>query len=177
MSAAKSGSLTLASAVGSLAMKWLAPRVLRRFGFRSALIFNGLIATVGYAVCGFFRPGWPVAVIFAVLAACGFFMSFQFTAFNTIAYDEIPPERMSAATSFYATFQQLMLSLGICVGAGVLHLGTLAAGRSSPGFGEFTLAFLVVTGISALATIWNMRFSSRAGHELSGRSAATASKP
>ena len=36
MSAAKSGSITLASAVGSLAMKWLAPRVLRRFGFRSS---------------------------------------------------------------------------------------------------------------------------------------------
>ena len=32
---------------------------------------------------------WPL--IFAVLAACGFFMSFQFTAYNTIAYDEIPP--------------------------------------------------------------------------------------
>ena len=33
---------------------------------------------------------------------------------------------MSAATSFYATFQQLMLSLGICVGAVSLHLGMLA---------------------------------------------------
>jgi EmrB/QacA subfamily drug resistance transporter len=177
MSAAKSGSLTLASAIGSLAMKWLAPRLLRRFGFRSALIVNGLIGAAGYAVCGYFRPSWPVAAIFAVLVGCGFFMSFQFTAFNTIAYDEIPPERMSAATSFYATFQQLMLSLGICVGAGVLHLGMLAAGRSTPGFSEFTLAFLVVTAISALATIWNMQFSRRAGHELSGRSAATAAKP
>jgi hypothetical protein len=59
----------------------------------------------------------------------------------------------------------------------VLHLGTLAAGRSTPGFGEFTLAFLVVTGISALATPWNMQFSSRAGHELSGQSLATAGKP
>ena len=101
-------------------------------------------------------------------------MSFQFTAYNTIAYDEIPPERMSAATSFYATFQQLMLSLGICVGAGALHLGMLATRRSTPGFGDFTLAFLVVTAISASATIWNMQFSRRAGHELSGRSAATA---
>ena len=60
-------------------------------------------------------------------------MSFQFTAYNTIAYDEIPPERMSAATSFYATFQQLMLSLGICVGAGALHLGMLAAAPVDPG--------------------------------------------
>jgi hypothetical protein len=110
-----------------------------------------------------------VAAIFAVLAACGFFMSFQFTAYNTIAYDEIPPERMSAATSFYATFQQLMLSLGICVGAGALHIGMLAAHARTPSLPDFTLAFLVVTAISALATIWNLRFAADAGEELSGR--------
>ncbi|MDB5461502.1 MAG: transporter, partial [Caulobacteraceae bacterium] len=164
-----SGTITIAGAIGSVAMKWLAPGVLKRFGFRSCMIFNVLIASAGYAVCGFFRPAWPVAAIFAVLAACGFFMSFQFTAYNTIAYDEIPPERMSAATSFYATFQQLMLSLGICVGAAALHVGMLAAHRSTPGLWDFTLAFLVVTGVSALATVWNMRFSSQAGNELSGR--------
>jgi len=170
MSAAASGTITIAGAIGSLGMKWLAPKLLRRFGFRSSLIVNGLIASGGYAVCGFFRPAWPVTVIFAVLAACGFFMSFQFTAYNTIAYDEIPPERMSAATSFYATFQQLMLSLGICVGAAALHVGMLATHKTTPGLGQFTWAFLVVTVVSASATLWNMRFSDTAGDELSGRS-------
>lgn len=171
MSAAASGSITIAGAIGSLGMKWLAPGALKRFGFRSSLIVNGLIASAGYAVCGFFRPTWPVAAVFAVLAACGFFMSFQFTAYNTIAYDEIPPERMSAATSFYATFQQLMLSLGICVGAVALRIGMVTAHRSTPGLGDFTVAFWVVTAVSALATIWNMRFSDDAGDALSGRSA------
>ena len=32
----------------------------RRFGFRNSLIVNGLIASAGYAVCGLFRPGWPM---------------------------------------------------------------------------------------------------------------------
>jgi EmrB/QacA subfamily drug resistance transporter len=173
MSAAASGSITIAGAIGSLGMKWLAPAALRRFGFRNSLIFNGLIASAGYAVCGFFRPGWPVAAIFAVLMASGFFMSFQFTAYNTIAYDEIPPERMSAATSFYATFQQLMLSLGICVGAVTLHIGMLVTRRGTPGFGDFTVAFWVVTAISALATMWNSRFAPNAGDALAGRAAVT----
>ncbi len=172
MTAAESGTITIAGAIGSLSMKWLAPGLLRRFGFRTSLVVNGLIASAGYAICGLFRPTWPVATIFAVLACCGFFMSFQFTAYNTIAYDEIPPERMSSATSFYATFQQLMLSLGICVGALALNLGMLASGRSKPGLGDFTLAFLVVTAISALATIWNLRLSDDAGAALSGRTAA-----
>ena len=169
MSAAASGSITIAGAIGSFGMKWIAPAALRRFGFRNSLIVNGLVASGGYAVCGFFRPAWPIAAIFAVLAACGFFMSFQFTAYNTIAYDEIPPERMSQATSFYATFQQLMLSLGICVGAVSLHIGMQLTRRSTPGFGDFTLAFWVVTAISALATIWNARFHVDAGAGLAGR--------
>jgi len=169
MTAAASGLVTIAGAIGSLGMKWLAPWLLRRFGFRASLVVNGLIASGGYAVCALFRPAWPIAAIFAVLAACGFFMSFQFTAYNTIAYDEIPPERMSAATSFYATFQQLMLSLGICVGAGALHVGMLATDARSPRLSDFTLAFLVVTAVSALATIWNLRFAPDAGEELSGR--------
>jgi EmrB/QacA subfamily drug resistance transporter len=169
MTAAASGMITIAGAIGSLGMKWLAPWLLRRFGFRGSLVVNGLIASGGYAVCAAFRPSWPIATIFAVLAACGFFMSFQFTAYNTIAYDEIPPERMSAATSFYATFQQLMLSLGICVGALALHVGMLATARRTPQLSDFTLAFLVVTAVSALATIWNLRFAPDAGEELSGR--------
>jgi MFS family permease len=169
MSAAASGLVTIAGAIGSLGMKWLAPWLLRRFGFRNSLVVNGLIASGGYAVCAAFRPSWPIAGIFAVLAACGFFMSFQFTAYNTIAYDEIPPERMSAATSFYATFQQLMLSLGICVGALALHVGMLATARRTPQLSDFTLAFLMVTAVSALATIWNLRFAADAGEELSGR--------
>jgi len=169
LSAVVSGSITLAGAIGSFTMKGLAPRLLKRFGFRHILIVNGLAGSAGYALCGFFRPGWPPALIFGVLAACGFCMSLQFTAYNTIAYDEIPSERMSAATSFYATFQQLMLSLGICVGAGALHAAMLAARQATPGLAQFTFAFLVVTSISALATVWHMRFSPTAGDELSGR--------
>lgn len=169
-SAAASGSLTIAGALGSLTMKWLAPRVLKRYGFRTTLIVNGLAASLGYTVCALFRPGWPTPAIFAVLVIAGFFMSLQFTAYNTIAYDEIPPPRMSDATSFYATFQQLMLSMGICVGAISLELGMLVSHRSQPGLPDFTLAFLVVTAISMSATYWHMRFARNAGDDMSGRS-------
>jgi EmrB/QacA subfamily drug resistance transporter len=169
MTAAMSGLITIAGAIGSLGMKWLAPWALKKFGFRNALIVNGLIASGGYAVCALFRPGWPTAAIFGVLAACGFFMSFQFTAYNTIAYDEIPPQRMSSAASFYATFQQLMLSLGICVAAGSLRVGMLATHRTTLTLGDFSLAFLAVTAISAVATVWHLKFAPDAGDQLSGR--------
>jgi EmrB/QacA subfamily drug resistance transporter len=171
LTAAASGTITIAGAMGSLVMKGLAPRVLRRFGFRRSMIVCGIVATAGYALCGFFRPSWPMPLIFAVLVVCGFFMSFQFTAYNTIAYDEIPAERMSAATSFYSTFQQLTLSLGICAGAAALNVAMLAGGRAIPIPRDFTIAFLVVTAISALATVWNRRFAADAGAAMSGHGA------
>ena len=102
-------------------MKGLAVPILRRLGFRTSLTVIGVLAACSYAVCGLFRPGWPFPLIFAVLVVSGFLMSFQFTAYNTIAFDEIVPERMSGANAFYSTFQQLTLSLGH------LHRGGRAA--------------------------------------------------
>ena len=168
MTAAQSGSIVLATAIGSLAMKAFAPRLLRRYGFRRSLIVNGVVASCGYALCALFRPGLPPAAIFAVLVGCGFFMSFQFTAYNTVAYDEIPHDRMSAATSFYTTFQQLMLSVGICVAAVALQGSMVLRGHGSVQLADFSTAFLIVTGISLLATIPNLRFSADAGTEISG---------
>jgi MFS family permease len=169
LSAATSGTITVATAMGSLAMKPLAPRILRRFGFRNGLTALGLLATAGYAMCAAFRPDWPLPAIFAALLFCGFCMSFQFTAYNTIAYDEIEARRMSKATSFYATFQQLTLSMGICLAASALHVAMLVSGDDRPALGDFSAAFLTVTAVSLLATIWNLRFAADAGADFTGR--------
>jgi EmrB/QacA subfamily drug resistance transporter len=171
LSAAQSGVMTVAGALGSFGMKGLARRILRRFGFRSSLLVMGVLGTGAYAVCGVFRPGWPMPAIFVVLVVSGFLLSFQFTAYNTIAYDEIGKERMSAATSFYSTFQQLMLSLGICTGATALHASMLAGHRMTPNFTDFSAAFWTVTAISLTAIFVNARFAVDAGAEMSGRSA------
>jgi MFS family permease len=166
--ALESGLMTLATALGSFCMKPVAARVLRRFGFRDTLVVGGILATAGYASCAAFRPDWPFPVMFVILLGCGFFMSFQFTAYNTIAFDEIAPERLSSATSFYSTFQQLMLSLGICAGAAALAGSMEWRGHAMPALTDFSTAFLVVTAVSLFATVWNARFAPDAGTELSG---------
>ena len=169
LSAAQSGAMTVAGAIGSFGMKGVARRILKRFGFRNSLIVMGVLGTGAYAICGLFRPDWPLPAVFAVLVLSGFLISFQFTAYNTIAYDEIGKDRMSAATSFYSTFQQLMLSLGICVGATALHVSMLSRGGEAVAFTDFTVAFWTVTAISLLAVFVNWRLDPQAGAELSGR--------
>ncbi|MBB3659686.1 EmrB/QacA subfamily drug resistance transporter [Rhizobium sp. BK650] len=168
LSAAAAGQIVISTALGALFMKPLARAFFRRVGFRKSLIINGILGTVGYGLCAAFRPDWPMPLIFIALVLSAFFMSFQFTAYNTIAYDEIGQERMSSATSFYTTFQQLMLSLGICIGALALHGSMALNGVETPELGDFSAAFMVVALISICATFWNLRFSPTAGEEISG---------
>src|SRR6202012_4285071 len=143
LTAMQSGLVTLATALGSFLMKPVAPRILRHFGFRDSLVVNGFIAAGGYALCALFRPSWPFPLMFAILVGCGFFMSFQFTAYNTVAYDKITSQQLSSATSFYTTFQQLMLSVGICVAAIGLEGAMRLNGDTRPMFADFSAALLL----------------------------------
>jgi EmrB/QacA subfamily drug resistance transporter len=168
MSAAQSGLLTFATVCGSLLMKAFAAPLLRRFGFRNVLVWNGILSSSLYALCAAFRQDWPHWALFAVLALCGFSMSLQFTAYNTVAYDDVPPERTAAANSFYTTFQQLMLSFGICTGALALTVSKTLAGHLHASVGDFSAAFLIVTGISLLAAPVCLVYPGNAGAAMSG---------
>ena len=98
----------------------------------------------------------------------GFFQSLQFMAYNTIAYADVPRERMSAATSFYTTFQQMTLTIGIALSAATLATSIHLTGHSSPRLVDFSAAFLFVSAISMLAPVIATRLDRSAGVELSG---------
>jgi EmrB/QacA subfamily drug resistance transporter len=132
LSAAQSGLITFVSSVGSLGMRLVAPGILRRLGFRNVLMWIGFIATLILALSAAFRPSWPVALIYIVLLLNGFFQSLQFMAYNTIAYADVPRPQMSTATSFYTTFQQMSLTLGIAISAAVLAASVRALGHDGP---------------------------------------------
>ncbi|HEY9134140.1 MAG TPA: MFS transporter [Dyella sp.] len=170
-SAVRSGQLILATTLGAIVTRSFTPRLLRRVGFRNGMIYNGVLSSLGYAVCAFFRRDWPVWLMFALLFCCGAFMSFQFAAYNTIAYEAVPSSRVSAANSFYTTLQQLMLSVGVCAGALILKSAMAAGGHAQPLLRDFSVAFLIVTLISLSSTRWHLAFARDAGHELSGHRA------
>jgi EmrB/QacA subfamily drug resistance transporter len=168
MSAAASGMITLANGVGALAMKPVARPVLRRFGFRTTLGVNGLLSAAGIAMCALFHVGTPVWVLYLVLAGGSFLRSLEFTAFNTLAYADIPSRRMSQATTLYSTIQQVSLTLGVGVGAGALEAAMAFSGRQAPAIADFSMAFLVVGGLSALAPPLCLMLPRTAGAEVSG---------
>ena len=167
-SAVHSGLITFVTSIGSLAMRLAAPVFLRRLGFRNVLIWIGLIATLLLAATAAFRPSWPSAAIYVVLLLNGFFQSLQFMAYNTIAYADVPRPRMSTATSFYTTFQQMSLTLGIAISAAVLAASVHLLGHTEPLLSDFSVAFLVVASISLAAPVVSLRLDKSAGAELSG---------
>ena len=172
MSAAQSGLITFSSSIGSLMMRVTAPALLRRLGFRTVLIWVGSIAVVLVAMIATIRPAWPQPLIYILLITGGFFQSLQFMAYNTIAYADVSRSRMSVATSFYTTFQQMALTLGIAVSAAALAASLAMHGRTAPLLDDFSTAFLVVAGISALAPLISLQLERTAGAELSGQAAA-----
>ncbi len=139
----QSGSITFASAIGAIAMKFAAPPILRHFGFRSVLTWNTVIAGSFVALPAAFTPTTPIALIIALLLVGGFFRSLQFTSINALSYADVPPERMSRATTLASVAQQLSLSVGISVGAITLELATRSTGGAIEA-SSFRPAFILI---------------------------------
>lgn len=171
LSALQSGLITFVSAAGALVTKPIARPLLHAVGFRSLLACNAFLAALMVAVCSAFRPSWPLALIYAVLLVGGVFRSVQFTAYNTIAYADVPPERMSAATSLYSTLQQLSLTTGVTVGAAALAISGAIAGKPHPRLLDFSVAFLAVAVVMLPAGLLALRLPAEAGAEMSGHHA------
>jgi EmrB/QacA subfamily drug resistance transporter len=168
LSPLRSGLITFVSAAGALTVKPIAKPLLRRFGFRSVLSLNAAISAGLVALTAAFRPDWPILLIYLVLLVGGVFRSLQFTAYNTIAYADIPPPRMSQATSLYSTLQQLSLTMGVTLGAAALAILGAIAGKPHPRLEDFSAAFLIVAAVMLPASWLALRLPRSAGEEMSG---------
>jgi EmrB/QacA subfamily drug resistance transporter len=165
----QSGLITFSSAVGALTMKTAAVAILKRFGFRSILIVNALVSAAFIAACAGFSTATPLALMIVVLLIGGFFRSLQFTSTNALAYAELPPERVSRATSLSAVGQQLAIATGVAVGAFVVEMTVRLKGQAVIGGDDFTAAFLVVAAISAASVFAFVTLPADAGAELASR--------
>jgi EmrB/QacA subfamily drug resistance transporter len=173
----QSGLLTFVSAAGALFMKSIAARILRRFGFRTVMTWNALIAVVFLAANGLFTPTTPHWIILLLLLAGGCFRSLQFTSINAIAYADVSVREMSAATSLSSVATQLSLSIGVALGAFVLERAADLSGDPSIVARDFGPAFLVVALVSGLSVLSFRRMPPDAGAELSGHRATAPARP
>ena len=157
MTAFASGTLTFATGVGAFSMKLVAPRILRAFGFRQVLIFNGVVAGTFVAVPALFWAGMPAAAILALLLVGGFSRSLQFTSSNVVLFADIAPNDMARATTFAAVLQELSGSIGIAIAALVLDWATHMSASGTLTSVEFAYAFWIagaLAGGCSFAYLW-----------------------
>jgi EmrB/QacA subfamily drug resistance transporter len=173
--AVESGLITFASSAGALVMKPAAQYALRMFGFRDTLIWNGVLSGIMLIMCALFRPTWPAAAIYLVLLVGGFLRSLQFTAYNTLAYGDVPRAQMSAATSLYTAGQQLAATVGVSVGALALEVARMTSHHVTPENSDFSAAFVVVGLMTLAAAPIAFLMPVSAGDDLTGRHAVEAS--
>jgi MFS family permease len=162
-----SGMVTFSSALGGLFVKRLAPMFMRRFGFRTVLNVNTLVAALTMSACALLGSLMPVVVIAAVLFVFGLVRSLQFSALNTMVYADVPPERASRATSLADTLKQLWQGLGVGIAAIALH-GLGGGLRDAAPAWPIELALFAMALVGACAAFVFRRLAPHAGTLVSG---------
>ena len=172
MTAFAAGLMTFISAVGALVMKTTAPPILRRFGFRTVLLVNGLICAATLMVYAFFGIDTPHWVIMVALAVGGFFRSLQFTSLNGMAYADLEQAQMSRGTTTASMAQQFMQSVSIGLAATLLHFLMISRGETHLTGATVAPAFAVIGAITLVSLFWFFRLPADAGDEMNNRQRA-----
>ncbi len=168
LSSIEAGIYLLVYFLGNLSMKTVTTPLLARFGFRTVLFFNGLIAALTIAACGFLVPETPRVVIYALLFMTGLSRSMQFTALNTIAFADITSAQRSSASTLSSMLQQVSMLLGVAIAAAVLNVSAAVRGLGDPGLVDFRWAFVVIGAIGVVSSLRFLQLPDDAGAEVSG---------
>ena len=169
LSALVSGTLTLWIFIGNLGMKVMTTPILKRFGFRTTLLANGLATAMSLGFCALMLPTTPAWILAGVLCFGGLCRSMQFTAISTLSYADIPHDKMNGASSFGSLIQQMTNGMGIAAGALALHLAMMFHQHDkNPATNDFHLAFGLLTILALLGLISFARLAPSAGAAVSG---------
>lgn len=153
--AALSGMITAPIALGVIASKQFIIQLLNYFGYKKLLILNTIL--VGLSLFCYMLVNKDTTIYMTGFLAFifGILISTQYSAMNSLAYTEIPPPFLSAASSAMSTMQQLSQSFGVAVSA--LLLRYLAKAKSSAHYGLTTDVFhstFFILGIMTLLSIF-----------------------
>jgi hypothetical protein len=108
-------------------------------------------------------------LIAVILFLGGLCRSMQFTSLTTLAFADIPTEKMTRANTFLSAVQQMSMGMGVGVGAVVLHGAALLHGRATTLMvADFHLAFFLVGAIALVGIADCFKLEPEAGAIVSG---------
>lgn len=170
----QAGLLVLALFAGNFGMKPLTSAIMRRWGFRTVMVANGLVQAAAMLGCALLSPTVPVAAVAALLVISGASRSLQFTSLSTLAFADVPERLMGAANTLFSVVFQLSTGIGVAVGAMALRLASVTLGEAgeTPSLAAFHWAFAAISALMVMATLTGLRLTADAGAKVSGHRAA-----
>jgi len=107
----------------------------------------------------------PVAVLVVLMFFSGVTRSLGFTAYNTIAFADISPDRTTPANTLASTIQQVASGFGVAVGAVALRTGQALAGlwAAKGAVTAFHIAFVILAILALIAIVETLLVSRTAG--------------
>ena len=162
----KAGLTVFVGAMGAMAVKPVVAPLVNRFGFRRMLIVNAVIAASLMSALSLVSAGTPQAVIMLLIFAGGFFRSLEFTTLATMSYADVERDRLSRATTVSSMVQQISMSFGVAVAAGLLHALPAWRGATETTTADFSSAFLLVGILSGLSSLIFAFMPANAGEAL-----------
>ena len=162
--AAHAGLVVIALFAGNIGVKPATTPLMRRFGIRLVML-GAVIASAACLVgIAFLRTTTPLAVILILLVLSGTFRSIGFTAYNTVAFADVPADRMTSANTLMSAVQELGAGLGVAVGALLVRLG------GALGTQPYRFAFIVLAVVLAAPALEAIALPREAGNVVAGRS-------
>jgi EmrB/QacA subfamily drug resistance transporter len=156
MTPLRAGLITMATAVGSLGVRGVVTRAVRKLGHRRLLILSGTLTSMFYGAYAAFTPSTPHVVIFMVLLLAGMSNAMTLVILATIGYIDIPRNRTGHATALATMAQQLSVALGVALMAALVELthylhGGMPGELASSDFRPALMLIAAMPLVSALA--------------------------
>ncbi|MGS0688703.1 MFS transporter [Nakamurella sp. GG22] len=170
--AAQAGGLVVALFLGNLCIKPFTTPLMRRWGIRTVLLLALPASAVCIAGMAALQSTTPLAAIIALLTLSGIFRSIGFSAYNTVAFADVPTAQMTHANTLHATLQELGAGLGIAIGALLVRLGDplgVALGLGDNPAVAYRIAFVLLAASLLAPVIEAFTMPASTGSVVTGR--------
>jgi MFS family permease len=175
-SAARAGLVVIALFVGNVGIKPVTTPLMRRLGLRAVLLGAIPASTACLVGIAALTAATPLPLVLGVLALSGVFRSIGFSAYNSLAFADVEPARMTPANTLMTALQELGSGLGIAVGALLLRLGEplaaavhLAGPTAADATGPYRVAFVLLAVVLLVPLAQVLALPRTAGAQVTGR--------
>ncbi|MFJ4172354.1 MFS transporter [Paenarthrobacter sp. NPDC089714] len=167
----QAGVMVTAVFIGNICIKPATTPLIRRFGFKTVLVFSALASACTFAGFAFLTPSTPAPLTFALLLCSGAFRSAGFSAYASLQYADTKAAQLTSAATVSATLVQLATGVGIAVGALLIRFFAPNSTEAADAAAPYRAALLVMAALMVTSALDSVLLPKRPGAALVGTGA------